>query len=203
MKLLIFDTETTGLPKSRKPAYLEANNWPHIVSVSWIITDTDTNSILSKQTHIVKPLSWTIPDASIAIHGITNGQAMAEGKPIVEVMAKFMSLEYDAVLAHNLEFDENVIIQSVLYDCGVWFYGFQCPKYCSMSLTRNICKLPSKFGNSYKPPKLKELYYHVFKKHPDEGQLHGSAYDTQILYEIVSCFKSLREVIGLPTSLTV
>ena len=77
MKLLIFDTETTGLPKSRQPAYLGANNWPHVVSISWIIMDTNTNEILSKESHIVKPLSWTIPDESISIHGITNGHAMA------------------------------------------------------------------------------------------------------------------------------
>lgn len=165
--------------------------------------DTNTNEILSRDSYIVKPLAWTIPDESIAIHGITNIHAMAAGYSIVEVMGKFMALEYDAVLAHNLEFDENVVIQSVLYDCGVGFYGFQCPKYCSMKITRNMCKLPSRFAGSYKSPKLKELYYYAFKKNPNEALLHGSAYDTQILYEIVTQFKPLREAMGLPTTPTV
>lgn len=203
MKLLIFDTETTGLPKSRQPAYLGANNWPHVVSISWIIMDTNTNQILSRDSYIVKPLAWTIPDESIAIHGITNIHAMTHGYSIVEVMGKFVALEYDAVLAHNLEFDENVVTQAILFDCGVGFYGFQCPKYCSMKITRNMCKLPSRFAGSYKSPKLKELYYYAFKKNPNEQLLHGSAYDTQILYEIVSSFKPLRDVMGLPTTLTV
>ena len=46
MKLCIFDTETTGLPKDRnKQAIKEPNNWPHIVSISWVILDVDTNSL--------------------------------------------------------------------------------------------------------------------------------------------------------------
>lgn len=45
MKLLIFDTETTGLPKSRKASTEGPNNWPHIVSISWVILDSDTNKI--------------------------------------------------------------------------------------------------------------------------------------------------------------
>ena len=203
MKLLIFDTETTGLPKSRQPAHLGANNWPHIVSISWVILDTDNNEVLSHGSYIVKPESWTIPDESISIHGITNLHAMLHGRPISNVLGEFMALEYDAVLCHNLEFDENVLVNAVLWDCYVPFYGFQCPKFCSMKLTKNLCKLPSKFPNSYKAPKLKELYNHVFGGYPDESQLHGSMYDTKILCDIIIAYQPLRALMGLPTTLTV
>ena len=42
MKLLVFDTETTGLPESRTTSILETSKWPHIVQLSWILYDDDT-----------------------------------------------------------------------------------------------------------------------------------------------------------------
>jgi len=50
MRLLIFDTETTGLPKSRQPSSKGPNNWPHIVSISWVILDADTNKSIVRET---------------------------------------------------------------------------------------------------------------------------------------------------------
>ena len=68
MKLLIFDTETTGLPKSRKPSKEESNNWPHLVSISWIILDSETNQIEKERSYIVQPKGWIIPEESVRIH---------------------------------------------------------------------------------------------------------------------------------------
>ncbi len=37
-KVIIFDTETNGLPKSyKKPALEEPNNWPDLVSICWMV----------------------------------------------------------------------------------------------------------------------------------------------------------------------
>ena len=112
MKLLIFDTETTGLPVDRnKQAIKEPNNWPHIVSISWVVLDADSNKIESKNSFIVKPINWTIPLEATKVHGITNEKAMLKGSPLSEVMEQFSRESYDYLVAHNIQFDHTNNIQ--------------------------------------------------------------------------------------------
>ncbi len=33
MKVLIFDTETTGLPEGKNPSIMDTCKWPHIVQI--------------------------------------------------------------------------------------------------------------------------------------------------------------------------
>jgi DNA polymerase III epsilon subunit-like protein len=75
---LIFDTETTGLPKARLPSSRGPNNWPHIVSISWVILDAHTNKVVDIRSFVIKPRNWTIPEDSIKIHGITQEKAEKE-----------------------------------------------------------------------------------------------------------------------------
>ena len=198
MKLLLFDTETTGLPKTRQSAMAGPNNWPHIVSISWIVLNVVTNKIESQQSYIVKPMGWIIPDESIAIHGITNEQAHREGIDLSIVLSNLACEEYDAVVAHNLNFDMNVVINAFWWDAKMDFSGLRGIKYCSMELSTGICKLPGKY-RGYKPPKLKELYFKAVGQYPEEEKLHGSLYDTIILTKIVQGFEPLRMAMGLPT----
>lgn len=196
MKLLIFDTETTGLPKSRTAATENPNNWPHIVSISWVILDD--NKIIKQREYIVKPEKWVIPDESIAIHGITNEVAVAKGHPLQTVMSEFLAEQYDTIVAHNMDFDYNVIVNAIKWDLGFDFKGFTVPMKCTMQLSKNQCKLPGKF--SYKVPKLKELYEFIFKQKPNESKLHGSLYDTLILAECIQHCGWLQAALGLPVS---
>lgn len=196
MKLLIFDTETTGLPKSKLPAQAGPNNWPHIVSISWIILDTVTNKIEKIKSYIVKPNNWTIPEDSVKIHGITNEVANSSGVPLDVPIIELLNEDYDAVAAHNLEFDINVLNNAILWDLGFQSSGLRGIKFCTMNLSRDICKLPGKF-KGYKPPKLKELYLLAFGELPEESKLHGSLYDAQILTEIIKRFEPLRQLMGL------
>ena len=198
MKLLIFDTETTGLPKTRVPAINRPNNWPHLVSVSWVILNTETNSIEKQENHIIAPMDWIIPAESIAIHGITNEFATTHGSSLAVVMAKFQNETYDGIVAHNIEFDINVIVNAIQWDLQTEMRVF--PKaYCTMNLSRNICKLPGNYSK-FKSPKLKELYQCAFGKMPDESQLHGSLYDVLILTEVIQSYLPLRQAMGLVAS---
>jgi DNA polymerase III epsilon subunit-like protein len=194
MKLLIFDTETTGLPKTREGAYKGPNNWPHIVSISWILLE-DLN-VIDTQSFIVKP-KWNIPEDSVKIHGITNEIALNKGDELEEVMDKFFSINYDWIIAHNLDFDLNVLRNAMLWDLKkpVPSIGKQM---CTMNLSRNWMKIP--FGNGrygYKSPKLSELYEYVMKKKPDESKLHGSLYDTTLLCEIIQNNERFKIILGL------
>lgn len=185
MRLLLFDTETTGLPKSRRIAKQGPNNWPHLVSIAWIVLDDDR--VVEEKYRIVKPKRWIIPEDSTKIHGITQEKAMSEGIPLETVIQEFLEIKADCLVAHNLEFDLNVLENAILWDLQMNppTYSFKM-YYCTMESCRNYCRLPSKFNpNSYKCPKLSELYTKVTNQLPSQNQLHNSLYDTILLKEIV------------------
>lgn len=196
MKVMLFDTETTGLPKTRALAINGRNNWPHIVSISWVILDADTNTILKKASYIVKPNGWLIPDDSIAIHKITNENAYLNGVPLSDAIYAFSNEDPDILVAHNADFDFNVLVNAIKWDLGIDPIVLDKPLFCSMKLSRNMCQIPSKYG--FKSPKLSELYEFVMKKSPISDSLHGSLYDAEVLTEIVQNCNTLREQMGLP-----
>ena len=87
-KVIIFDTETTGLPKKRNQNSLhEPNCWPDIVSVSWSVFSNGEKQ--SQRTFLIKPENWTIPVESSQIHGITHEHAMNFGVSLRSVMDEF------------------------------------------------------------------------------------------------------------------
>ena len=47
MKILVFDVETTGLPKKRRAALDDFDNWPYIVQLSWVVYDVIEGGIES------------------------------------------------------------------------------------------------------------------------------------------------------------
>ncbi len=197
MKLLIFDTETTGLPRIKIPASKESNNWPHIVSISWVILDGITNKIEKQRSYIIRPINWTIPEDSIKVHGITQEKANIEGKELSKVLGEFLAENYDVLVAHNLDFDYNVLYNAICWDLELPFSSLYKKMICSMELSRDICKLKGNFG-SYKSPKLSELYEFVFKKSPNKELLHNSLYDVLVLTEVIQNCDQLRSKMNLP-----
>jgi DNA polymerase-3 subunit epsilon len=197
MKLLIFDTETTGLPKNRKKdAIREPNNWPHIVSISWVILDVETNKIETTRSFIVKPIGWMIPSESTNIHGITHDDAMQKGVELVQVLGVFNSEKYDCLVAHNMEFDFNVLMNAYIWDLGVIVDDSKYRRKCTMKLSEDICNLQGQYGTRW--PKLSELYEYAFNRKPTLSSLHDSLYDTMILTEIIQHCDKLRHKMGLP-----
>jgi DNA polymerase III epsilon subunit-like protein len=178
-------------------AYQGPNNWPHIVSIAWVILDSDTNQILKKKYHIINPIDWVIPDESIAIHKITNEFAKKTGITIQSAMIDFLNESYDLLVAHNLEFDYNVLVNALTWDCNINI-GFYPKTKCTMKIAKDLCKLPFKNGG-YKYPKLKELYQFAFHRSPIETSLHSSLYDVAILTEIIQHCDQVRNGLNLPT----
>lgn len=198
MRLILFDTETTGLPKTREPALKGAGNWPHIVSLAWIVMENDT--VIKEEYRLIKPQGWTIPSESTRIHGITHEYAMTHGTDLRHAVLDFLTESCDLYVAHNADFDKNVIANAMLWDLSLSFRGLY-PIVCTMEATRSLCKLPfANGGGGYKSPKLKELYTHVFHRDPPAEQLHNSLGDTRLLADILRKCSLLRTMIGLPAS---
>lgn len=188
-KILFFDTETTGLPTRRASPLTSKYVWPEIVSISWQLYE-DKN-LVSKETFIIKPDGWAIPPASIKFHGITNEYAKQNGSPIIDIMKHFKKIiiESDFIVAHNMDFDKNVIFHAFKWRVGEnpLLFWDEKKEVCSMVMAKNELKIPSKYpkpNDLYSFPGLDVLYTATFDE-PAPPKPHSSDRDTEVLQKIV------------------
>ena len=87
MRVLIFDTETTGLPQSKIISQDTLDKWPYIVQFGFIIFDTNANAIVATKDFIIRMANGIkIPQESTNIHGITNEISMEKGVSIEDAL---------------------------------------------------------------------------------------------------------------------
>ena len=186
-RIIMFDTETTGLPVNKKEsALISSNNWPDIVSICWMVFENRT--LVRTENHIISPNGWIIPEESIRIHGITQERAQAEGRPLEEVLNKFRADIESAcyIIAHNLQFDKNVVFNAYMWRLNMnpmKFWNTDA-EFCTQEASKDEMKLRSLYGRDYKFPKLDELYKDTFKKDAP-ADAHNAMRDTQVLQQIV------------------
>ena len=163
MKLMIFDTETTGLPpKSLTASKQNVHLFPHLIQLGYQIFNDDV--LESEFCSIVLPsTAFDISESAFNAHGISKEKIMKEGKPVIEVMRGFYKAlqGIDLVICHNLWFD------SMLINCEFLRIGYPSPllktnNFCTMEHTTNILKLPSPYRGKFKFPKLVELHNYLF-----------------------------------------
>lgn len=173
MKIIVFDTETTGLPEGRNTSILETEKWPYIVQISWILYDTTEEKAITIQDHIID-CGVPIPDDSIKVHGITKKKSVAKGIPVIDAMNMFDAdlQEADLVVAHNLSFDKRVFMVEAIRNYRKQYFtrdGVRKPEYCTMKNTKDICKIERNNAKGevyYKYPSLSELHYQLFGFNP-------------------------------------
>lgn len=187
-QVLFLDTETTGLPKFKKVSAVNSpGNWPDIVSVAWAVYEKDGTHVYSRYS-IIKPNGWLIPTESTKIHGITLQFAEENGRPLETVLKELESdlKTVDTVVAHNMEFDKNVIFNAYKWRLKLDpFHIWPDQEICTMMNGELELKIPNTYAPShklYKSPSLTELYVATFNKEPT-GQ-HNSQKDVEILCEI-------------------
>ena len=175
---LIFDTETTGLPRDWNAPLTDANNWPRCVQIAWQLHDKDGNCI-SHEDYLVTPDGYTIPYDSEKIHGISSALAEKEGIPLAEVLEKFRLIlsQCEFVGGHNVKFDLNIMGAEFLR------LGDHNPlnnlpviDTCTEQ-TASICKLAGGRGGKFKLPTLGELHVHLFNDHFEEA--HNATADVE------------------------
>lgn len=183
---LFFDTETTGLPRDYEAPASDTLNWPRMVQLSWILTDSQGN-VLSVHDCIVRPDGFEIPEQAASIHGISTERAMREGAPLDSVLTVFLqtldSAEY--IVGHNISFDIHVV-DSEFVRRGVDASLARMKAYCTMLAGTDYCKLPGNYGH-YKWPKLQELHKKLFGTEFDDA--HNSAADVDATCK---CFWEMR-----------
>jgi DNA polymerase III epsilon subunit-like protein len=208
MKVLVFDTETSGLSKTKIINLSTIHLWPFIVQFSYIIFDTDTCSIAKMYDTIIKVKPYNvISEESSKIHGITNEISTNKGVDIQQVLFDFCSdmNEVDLIVAHNINFDLPLIKVELLrcmqnnIDTNDTIYtllkdNFETilnkkEKYCTMENSIDLCKIEreNSRGKYFKFPTLTELHVYLFNVIPNN--LHNSLNDILIT---LRCFMKMK-----------
>jgi DNA polymerase-3 subunit epsilon len=185
MRVLIFDTETTGLSPKNTPTN-QTDKWPYIVQISWVIYNDETKQIEEDKDYIISlGTHIPIPAESTAIHGITGEISRAKGVHIDCALFDFKHAAYKCgkLVAHNIEFDKNMI-QVEFYRARLFNTILPPQEYCTMKKGTPICKLSKVWSDgstSFKYPKLVELYYALFGADaPAPEGLHNSKVDVDL-----------------------
>ncbi len=175
MKYLIFDVETTGLPKNYKAELDDFDNWPRIVQIAWMLIDK--HGVTSRVSFIIKPDGYVIPEEVSELHGVTQERAES-GFFMDHVLYDFAEAVHSAhvLVGHNVMFDRN-IVGSELLRAGMEDVLHGMPKCCTMMKSTKFCKIPNENRGGYKWPKLEELYLHLFEK-PMSGA-HDAFFDVE------------------------
>ena len=188
MKVLVFDTETTGLPETFKTTIFETDKWPYIVQLSWIVYDTEKHTMLNCQDHLIRcPID--IPPESTKIHGITNSYTKRKGVTMDYAMDLFVADVHrsDTIVAHNISFDKRMcMVECIRLKRQHPFIenGVTKPSYCTMTESKSFCNLfrPCKYNGTYvKFPKLTELHDVLF------GYIPKGAHDA--MADVLICLR--------------
>lgn len=205
MRVIVFDTETTGLPKTKVLTNGLLSLWPHVVQLSYLIYDVNEKELVKIRDFIVKvPYNIEISEESTKLHGITNDISYSQGLDIELIIEEFMEdLKYcDYIVGHNIEFDINMIKaelmrlnMNITKNMNLYYNYLEfistCKKfYCTMQESVDLCaiKQKNKQGKEYfKYPKLIELHQKLFNSSP-KG-LHNSLNDILIC---LRCFYKIK-----------
>jgi DNA polymerase III epsilon subunit-like protein len=170
---VFIDCETTGLPLCRDALYTDTEVWPRVVSFAFIIADSDAG-IRAHGYSLIRPVGFSIPAAATHIHEITTAYAQRHGRDLREVMLEFLGQlrahTPGLVVAHNIDFDVP-IVAAESHRLGLPVPLVRLRRYCTMKSTTGLVRIP-RTRNSYKWPRLTELYWHLF------GRPHESAHNS-------------------------
>lgn len=186
---LIFDTETTGLPKNYKAPISDSGNWPRMVQLAWQLHDK-TGALIEANSLLVQPEGFTIPPAVSAIHGITTEKALADGQSLESALELFSQAidKAEVIAGHNVDFDVNIVLAE--------YYRIRQEKNLNnkvildtKELSTEYCALPGGRGGKFKWPTLSELHQKLFGDAFAEA--HNAAYDVEAT---ARCFLELIRI---------
>lgn len=175
---LIFDTETTGLPKRYNAPISDTDNWPRVIQIAWQLHGA-MGELLEQKDFLIYPDGFNIPFDAERIHGIST--ALAEEKGID---LKLVQEQFNEVLAKA----KFVVGQNVGFDINVWGCEFhrtgidsaleQLPVLDTCTeQTALLCQIPGGKGGKFKLPTLTELYQKLFNENFDEA--HNATADVE------------------------
>ena len=187
---LIFDTETTGLPRNFKAPISDVENWPRVVQIAWQLHD-DEGRLIEHNDFLIQPDGFNIPYGSEQIHGISTELAQQKGHGLNEVLNSFEKAveKADFIVGHNLTFDVNVWgCEFFRTERNTDWINLPVLDTCSET-TANLCKLKGGKGGRFKLPTLSELHQQLFGEPFQEA--HNATADVEAT---TRCFLELIRI---------
>jgi DNA polymerase-3 subunit alpha len=185
---LIFDTETTGLPKRWNAPITDTNNWPRCIQIAWQLHD-ESGNLIEHQDYLVQPEGFNIPYDAENIHGISTELAQEQGIPLAEVLEKFNEAlnKTKFIVGQNIKFDLNIMgCEFVRENIANQLQGLPALDTCTEH-TASLCKLPGGRYGKFKLPTLTELHQYLFNKPFNEA--HNATADveatTRCFFELI------------------
>ena len=175
---LIFDTETTGLPKSWNAPITDTDNWPRCIQIALQLHD-DMGNLLDRNDFLIQPDGFNIPYDAERIHGISTELAQEKGISLIEGLRLFNEAlsKTTFIVGQNVEFDVN-IMGCEFHRLGVENNLTKLPVLDTCTeKTALLCQLPGGRGGKFKLPTLTELHKHLFGI--DFAEAHNATADVE------------------------
>lgn len=159
---LVFDTETTGIPRNHDAPASDIGNWPRLVQIAWLLADAEGRELRS-QAFIIRPDGFVIPDGAVRVHRIDTQTARQRGVQVssaLDAFAKDLS-SAENLVAHNVRFDERVI-GAEFFRAGRKRNPIESKtRYCTMRESTDFCGIPGG-PQGHKWPTLDQLHRTLF-----------------------------------------
>ena len=161
---LIFDTETTGLPRNWNAPISDTDNWPRCIQIAWQLHGP-LGELLDQSDFLVQADGFDIPYDAEKIHGISTDLSIEQGVPIKEMMNRFESIlaKADFVVGQNVAFDVNIMA------CEMYRLAMDTSLLTEKAVldtctenTAQLCRIPGGRGGKFKLPNLTELHDFLF-----------------------------------------
>lgn len=184
MKMIFFDTETTGL----RPG--------NICQLSYILVDTDIKPNKTIGKNIFFAVEYVEPSAE-DVHGFSVEKLyeLSGGMSFKDSLGTFLNdfKTADIFIGHNVSFDIKFLTHELL-SCGESFNPSHI--FCTMNYYKSICKIINNHGN-YKNPRLEEAVNFLNitpsyindlsrKLFQGDGNFHDARFDTTATYLLVT-----------------
>lgn len=161
---IIFDTETTGLPKNWNLPYTDTDNWPRAIQIAWQLHD-DMGELIESKDFLIRPEGFDIPYDAEKIHGISTELATQQGESLEMVMGLFNEALGKAkfVVGQNIGFDKNIM--------GCEFHRYSVPNKLQEMPVLDTCTEIS----------ARMVAFIDFYKNGDSGKVKTDKYDKPVL----------------------
>jgi len=175
---LIFDTETTGLPKSWNAPITDTDNWPRCIQIAWQLHDALGN-LVEHNDFLIQPDGFNIPYDAERIHGISTELAQEQGISLEEGLELFNKAlqKTKFIVGQNVGFDLN-IMGCEFHRLGIESNLNKLPLLDTCTeKTAFMCQLPGGRYGKFKLPTLTELHKHLFGV--DFAEAHNATADVE------------------------
>lgn len=200
---LIFDTETTGLPKKWNAPITDTDNWPRCVQIAWQLHGKH-GELIENQEFLIKPEGYNIPYDAEQIHGISTELAQEKGEDLETVLYKFNHAlsKTDFVVGQNVSFDLN-IMGCEFYRNGIETKLNDLPVLDTCTeKTAVLCQIPGGRGGKFKLPTLTELHQYLFNE--PFAEAHNATADveatTRCFFELIRKRVFTKEELDVDTN---